>query len=121
MGIFGKTKIGARDTRVTINKPINPNGTQGYYDGDGFLIVANDSQMKLWAKVEDRPSIGPIIGGRITNEVALGLMVDSRSATNVSILDTLTIDSDDDGSYQVIDKVAVKFKFTTMILCRKLN
>ena len=119
-GRFGSTRIGKRDTRVTIDKPIKPDGVQGYYDGDGKIIDANTESMRLWAGVTDRPAIGPIIGGRITNEIALGLMVDSRSASQVTLLDTLTIDSDT-GSYQVVDIVDVNFKFTSMILCRKLT
>ena len=117
---FDHTNAGGRDTRVTVLKPIDPNAAQGYYDADGRLVNTNESQQKLWVRVVDRASIGPIIGGKIQDEVELGLMTDSRSARSVNIMDTLTTDRD--GStviYQVVDLRDSNYRYETMILVRR--
>ena len=115
---FGRG-IGKRDTRVYINKPIDPQAAQGYYDADGKLVTANEEHPKLWAKVMDRAAIGPIIAGKIQDEVELGLIVDSRSAGVVDILDTLTIDDDATVRYEVVDIRDVSYRYTSMILVRR--
>lgn len=114
---FGK-RIGKRDTRIRVLTPTNPGSTQGYYDADGFLVTTEDTSRSMWAEVKDRAAIGAIIGGKIQDEVELGLMVDSLSANRVSIMDTITTDRDSN-RYQVVDIHDVDYRYTSMILVRR--
>ena len=121
MGFRG-SNVGKRDTRITVHKPQDPGAAQGFYDEDGKLVDGTDNTFKIWARVMDKASIGPIIGGKIQNEVELGLMADSRSTRNIDIRDTITTDRDGTTlEYEVVDIHDTSYRFTSMIMVKRTS
>ena len=116
---FRNSNIGKRDTRITVSTPSNPNAAQGYYDEFGEEVTANQTDRRVWVELVDRPSIGPIVGGQIQDEIEHGLMGDSRSIGELTIFDTITIDRFPNQLYQVVDVRDTNYRFTSLILVRR--
>lgn len=115
---FGRN-IGQRDTRITVLTPQDPSSEQGFYDEFGEEVAPTETSRKLWVKLVDRASIGPIIGGQVQNEIEYGLMGDSRSVGNLSINDTLQVDRMGNTRFQVVDIRDTSYRYTSMILIRR--
>ena len=114
---FGTTNVRKRDTRVTVRQQTDI-GRAAYENGR--LKTTGFSTFQFWGDVTDMmDNQGDIRFAefkRLDSRV-ISISADSRSITNLTIGDTLTLDNSTD-TFEVIDIYDSTFRYTSTIIAK---
>lgn len=120
---FKMPDIGARDTKITVRSL--PNSGRSAYNQNpdnadvGRLIAQTPIVTELWGEVKeakDNRGDRLIIAGKILDNRSIIIIVDSESAANININDTVVTDEGAE-EYEVVDKFDSNWKYTTELIC----